>query len=238
MSNTDQKLGVSELVGAEAARRGEWAIRAVYLSVVVVVSSFATAVVAFITRQLPWLIAFGLLLVATALASRWGLRLAREAGATASTFVSERLGYPVTVELPRRQTADSWLRQINAAIRVHEATHTPADSESDTPTDQSRRRLGEVERRLAELQAVHTQKVVATTQWGYAMLLGLAPIVATLLFIPHVPLWLLLLAAVGLVEMVFCEVHVFTRLRGMRRSTSELRQLRRERRTLLPPGET
>jgi hypothetical protein len=144
VSDTDQKLGVSELVGSEAAHRGDWAIRALYLSVVVLVSSFATAVVAFITRQLLWLIAFGLLLVATALLSRWGLRRARRAEAAASTFISEQLGYSVTVELPRRQTADNWRRQISAAIRIHEAMHPPADSESDTPADQSRRRLGEV----------------------------------------------------------------------------------------------
>ena len=124
MSNTDQELEVAELVGAEAARRGKWAISAVYLSVMIVVSSFATAVVAFITPQDPWLIAFGLLLVATALVSRWALRLDREAGAAASSFLSQRLGYPVTVELARRQTADNWRRQINAAVRVHEATPT------------------------------------------------------------------------------------------------------------------
>jgi hypothetical protein len=90
---------------------------------------------------------------------------------------------------------------------------------------------------LAALRAVYTQNSFAMTQWGWAMLLGVAPIVAALLLIRHLPLWLLLLAALGLVEVVFCEIQVFKRPRGMRRSTSELRQLRRERRTLLPPDE-
>ena len=193
--------------------------------------------VAFITRQDPWLIAFGLLLVATALVSRWALRLDREAGAAASSFLSQRLGYPVTVELARRQTADNWRRQINAAVRVHEATHHLADLESDNPTDQSRRRLGEVERRLAELQAGRAEKVLGTTKWAYASLLGVAPIVAAALLIRHLPLWLLLLAVIGLVELAFCEVQLYKRLLGMRRSTSELRQLHRERRTLLPREE-
>ncbi len=234
----ERNLEIAELVGTEAARHAKWAFRTLYLSIVIVASSFATAVVAVTTHQVPWMIVLGVLLVTAALVSRWGVRLAREAGAAASSFLSQRLGYLVTVELPRRQTADNWRRQINAAIQVHEATHFPADSESGIPTDQKRRRLGEVERRLAELQAGHGEKVLAGTKWGYAALLGVAPIVAAVLLIRHLPLWLLFLAVVGLLEIACCEVQAYKRLRELRRSSSELRQLRRERRTLRPPGES
>ena len=227
----DRNLEIAELVGTEAARHAKWAFRTLYLLIVIVASSFATAVVAVTTHQVPWMIVLGLLLATAALVSRWGVRLAREAGAAASSFLSQRLGYLVTVELPRRQTADNWRRQINAAIRVHEATHFPADSESGIPTDQKRRRL-------AELQAGHGEKVLAGTKWGYAALLGVAPIVPTVLLIRHLPLWLLFLAVVGLLELAFCEVQAYKRLRELRRSSSELRQLRREARTLRPPGES
>lgn len=232
----DTKLEVPELVGTEAARHAECAFRALYLLIVILASSFATAVVVVVTHQVPWMIVLGILLVTGALVSRWGVRLAREAGAAASSFLSQRLGYPVTIELPRRLTADNWRRQINAAIQVHEATHFPADSESGIATDPKRRRLGEVERRLAELRAGHAERVLAATMWGYAAMLGVAPIVAAVLLIRHLPLWLLLLAVVGLLELAFCEVQAYKRLRELRRSSSELRQLRRERRTLQPPG--
>lgn len=78
MSSSDLKREVAEPVGADAARRGGLAIRTLYVLVMVVIASFATAVIALITRQLAGIIAFGLLLVASALASRRGVRLTRE----------------------------------------------------------------------------------------------------------------------------------------------------------------
>jgi hypothetical protein len=78
LSSSDLKREVAEPVGADAARRGGLAIRTLYVLVMVVIASFAPTVIALITRQLPWIIAFGLLLVASALVSRWGVRLTRE----------------------------------------------------------------------------------------------------------------------------------------------------------------
>ncbi|MGC1184672.1 MAG: hypothetical protein WBA31_05905 [Candidatus Dormiibacterota bacterium] len=237
LPNTDQRLEVSDIVGADAARRGELAVRTIYVLVVIVMASFATAVIAVVTREVPWMIAFAVLMVASLFVSGRGVRLAREGGAAASAFLSQRLGYPVTVQLPRRQSASNWHRQINAAIRAHEATHAPADSASENPADRRRRRLGEVDGRLAELQAEHSDKVLGTTKWVYPSLLGVAPIVAAGLLIRHLPLWLLFLAVAGLLELAFCEVQIYKRLLAMRQSTSDLRHLREERRTLLPPGE-
>ncbi len=222
-------------MGADAVRRGELAIRIVHLLLVVVIAIFATAVLAFLTRQLPWLIACGVLLLGSPLLSHRALQLARGSEASASSFLSQQLGYPIKVALPWRPTLARWRHQIDAAIQVHEATHTHADYGSDTPADQSGSRLADVEHRLAELRALHIQSVLATTKWVYAMLLGVAPIVAAAILFRHLPLWLLLLAVVGLAELAFCEVHVYKLLLGRRRSSSELRQLRRERRTLLPP---